>query len=366
MTEILRPFAPDWVTPPGGTIEDILEERDWTQAQLAERLGYSTKHVSQLINGKAPITEETALKLEKVLGSTARFWLEREAQYRARLAQIAEQENLKSWVPWLDELPVRELMQQGAISKCRADAKNKPGIVRDLLQFFGVASPEEWRSYYAGMEGDFRRTRQEQSDTGAILSWLRLGELEAERQDSPKYNATKFRKAVDEIRTFTVEPPEVFQPKMERLCGDAGVIFAMVPAIPCAHICGIARWVNPHRALIQLSLYGKTNDRFWFTFFHESAHILLHTQEKNAIFLDAFEGGSTIESEKEKEADRWACEFLIPPEYEQDLPHLTHKEQVIEFAGQLGIHPGIVVGRLQHESILECCHMNDLKEKFCF
>ncbi|NET54930.1 MAG: HigA family addiction module antidote protein [Symploca sp. SIO2E6] len=88
MVDIGNFFTPDWVSPPGDMIADLLEERDWTQAQLAECLGYTTKDISQLINGKAPIGEETALKLERVLGSTAGFWLNREALYRTQLAKI--------------------------------------------------------------------------------------------------------------------------------------------------------------------------------------------------------------------------------------------------------------------------------------
>lgn len=88
MTETTRSFTPDWVSPPGDTIADLLEERNWTQAHLAQLLGYTTEHISLLINGKAPIHEETALKLEKVLGSTAAFWLSREAQYQVNLARM--------------------------------------------------------------------------------------------------------------------------------------------------------------------------------------------------------------------------------------------------------------------------------------
>lgn len=362
MTELTRPFAPDWVSPPGDTIADLLEERDWTQAQLAERLGCTTKHVSQLINGKAPIGEETALKLERVLGSTAGFWLNREAQYRAQLAKIEEEERLETWTSWLDELPVKELMQQGKILKRRMVAKNKPGIVRDLLHFFGVASPEEWQSCYAGMEVSFRRTREAQSDVGAIAAWLRCGEIEAERLDCPKFNKSQFKEAVREIRTLTVLEPEEFEPKLQRLCWEAGVVFVIVPSIPRAHVSGMARWLNLHKALIQLSLYGKTNDRFWFTFFHEAAHILLH--DKKDIFLDEWDGGKKLSSQQEEEADRWASEFLIPSQYDAELPHLKSKKAVVEFAERLGIHPGIVVGRLQHDGLIDRTWMNGLKVSF--
>jgi HTH-type transcriptional regulator/antitoxin HigA len=362
MVDTLQAFSPDWASPPGDTIADLLEERDWTQAQLAERLGYTTKHVSQLINGKAPVTEETALKLERVLGSNAAFWLNREAQYRAQLAKLEEQSLLRSWVAWLDELPVKELMHQGIISKCRLDDKHKPGVVKDLLSFFGVASPEDWRKHYVGMQASFRQTRPDQCDVGAISAWLRQGEMVAEQLSSPRYNKAKFEKAVGEIRKLTVLAPEVFVPQMRQLCQDAGVVLVLVPSVPRARTSGVARWLNPHRALIQLSLYGKMNDKFWFTFFHEAAHILLHDNQKKDIFLDDFMSGETLVSQQEAEADQWAREFLIPAQHDAELPGLKSKDAVTTFAHKLGIHPAIVVGRLQYEGAILMNWMNDLKE----
>ena len=108
MTNPGMAFHPDWVSPPGETIIDLIEEKDWTQAELAQRLGFTTKHLSQLINGKATLTEDAALRLERVLGSTANFWLNREAKYRERLARIEAQQRYRSWIDWLDELPLAE------------------------------------------------------------------------------------------------------------------------------------------------------------------------------------------------------------------------------------------------------------------
>lgn len=364
MTELTRPFTPKWVSAPGDTIADLLAERDWTQAQLAERMGYTTKHISQLINGKAPITEETALKLERVLGSTASFWLNREAQYRAQLASIEEEERLKQYVPWLEELPVKDLMKQGLIDKVRMVEKNKPDVVRQMLRYFGVASPEEWRRVYAGMEVAFRRTREDQSNVGAISAWIRCGEMEAEKIECPKFSKPRFQQAVREIRTLTVLPPQKFGPRLEKLCWDAGVGLVLVQSVPGAHVSGMARWINPHKALIQLSLYGKQNDRFWFTFFHEAAHILLH--DKKDIFLDEWNNGKKLESDQEEEADAWARDFLIPPRHSHELPGLKSKDAVKAFAERIGIHPGIVVGRLQHDGIIPRDWMNKLKVSFRF
>jgi HTH-type transcriptional regulator/antitoxin HigA len=253
-------------------------------------------------------------------------------------------------------------MKQGCISKQRLEAKNKPSVVKELLQFFGVASPEEWQRFYKGMEGAFRRTQQSQSNVGAIAAWIRQGEILAEQQHCQKYNKAKFKKAVHEIRSLTVLPPEEFEPKMRRLCSEAGVALVLVPSIRGAHVSGMARWLNPHKAVIQLSLYGKLNDRFWFTFFHEAAHILLH--DRKEIFLDEWDGKTALSSKQEEEADSWSRDFLIPPKYEAELAGLRSKKKVIAFAERLGIHPGIVVGRLQHDGIIFQYWMNGLKESF--
>ncbi len=93
MNENLDRFEPKWpLPPPGDTILDILEEKNWTQAEFADRAGFTIKHASQLVRGKAAITEDTALRLERVFGGNAEFWLSREARYRkeamARMEEI--------------------------------------------------------------------------------------------------------------------------------------------------------------------------------------------------------------------------------------------------------------------------------------
>lgn len=360
MTNYEAMFTPDWVSPPGETIADLLEEKDWSQAELSKRLGYTAKHVSQLINGKVPLTDDTALRLERVLGGSASFWMSREAHYQEQLARLVARERLGSWTDWLDELPTRELMKTGAISMCRLDAKSKPAVIEELLRFFGVASPDEWRSHYAGMQVAYRRTREEQSDTGAISAWLRLGEIEAEHLEAPKYDKARFVATLRKIRALTILPPEAFEPHLRALCRAAGVALVLVPAIPRAHVSGVARWLNSHRPLIQLSLYGKSNDRFWFTFFHEAAHILLHG--KNAVFLDELVG-DRLESDQEREADEWARDALIPREYMNELSFLRSRDAVRAFADRIGIHSGIVVGRLQHDAVMPPSWMNDLKDR---
>lgn len=366
MTESATRFAPDWASPPGDTIADLLEERGWSQQELAQRLDYSEKHVSQLINGKVPLTEDAAARLASVLGAPVGFWLKREAQYREQLAVLAAKKRFAEWVDWLDELPVPEMMKLGWVEKRRRDAGTKPVIVEECLSFFGVASPDGWWARYGGLQLQFRRSRPDQCDLGAIAAWLRKGEIAAEQRTGPRYDEAKFKRALEEMRSLTVLSPEQFAPHLDALFRDSGVIFELVPAIPRAYVSGVARWLEVDRPLIQLSLFGKTNDKFWFTLFHEAAHILLHgksKKSKESVFLDD-PARQTSTSAQEREANDWAGEWLIPREFSGLLTQLTTKQAVAEFAHHLGIHPGIVVGRLQHDGIIHPSWMNDLKDSF--
>lgn len=363
MTELGTAFAPDWMLLPGASILDAAEERGWTQLELAQRLGYSEKHLSQLINGKVSLSVEAAQRLERVLGSPLDFWLALEANYQKHKARLEANALHTSWIPWLDELPLKALFDCGAIPKLRLVSKNKPRLVNECLRFFGVASPTDWRLHYESMQVCFRRSRAEQCDVAAITAWLRRGEQQAEKVRGTKYDKIRFEKKLLMARNLTREQPEIFEPQLRRLLQDAGVLLVLVPAMPRTHVSGVARWLGPTRPLIQLSLHGKTNDKFWFSFFHEAAHILLHSgnqKDKKSIFLDDPQTHHA-EDLQEHEANEWARHCLIPASEAPRLPTLKTKKAVIGFAKEMGVHPGIVVGRLQHDRLIAASCMNDLK-----
>jgi len=361
MTDKRWAYSPDEVSAPGDTLQELLSERGITQKDLAARTGRPLKTINEIVKRKAQITPETALQLERALGLPAAFWNEREAHYRGYLARIEADKKATQWLNWLDELPLKEMIEAEALPKVRLTTENRKELLDAALKFFAIASPGEWRDIYAKPQVAYRRTRKEQSDRGAISAWLRLGELQAEQCDCSVFDARKFGGALDAIRKMTVQPPEKFHSAMTRLCADAGVVVAFVPAIPRAHVSGAARWVN-RRAVIQLSLYGKMNDRFWFTFFHEAAHILLHG--RNEVFLDDLVS-NVRESDFEREANKFAAEFLIPPKFDVQLSSLTTEPEITQFAKKIEIHPGIVVGRLQHEGCLPYnTSLNYLKARF--
>lgn len=347
MTEPTLTYTPREVSPPGATLRDLMDERDWTQRELAHRLGRPIQAVNEILAGKKEITEDTALELERVLQVPAQFWLVRESQFRESLARQRSAGAAGAHLPWLEQFPLKALQAASVLPDGRLTAAFKQQLVEPLLRFFGVASPAGWQAHYDQMQVQFRRARpSRQTDVAAITAWLRMGELQASRLQLPDYSASRLTAALPAMRALSTAPADRTLPMLVRLCADAGVALVLVPALPGTHVSGVVRWLGG-RPLIQLSLLGKTNDGFWFSFFHEMGHVLKH--RSRAIYLDDAADGDTVESAEEQEANRFAADTLVPRTAQARLARLPlDAASIIDFAAEIGVHPGIVVGQLQH------------------
>jgi len=345
----------DYVTPAGETLLETLESIGMSQTELAKRMNRPFKTVNEIIRNKTAITAETALQLEQVLSIPASFWLKRELRYREFLARLAEKERLNNWIEWLKEIPIQQMMHRGWITT----STDKSQQVLEALKFFAVASPDAWQALWESKEVAYRKSTTVKSNFGAIAAWLRQGELEAREIECASYKADTFRDALISIRTLTVEPVDFFQKELVNLCANAGVAVVFVQELPNTGICGATQWLTPTKALVQLSLRYKTDDQLWFTFFHEVGHILLHG--KRQVFLEIDQKNREKE---ENEADTFASDMLIDrTEWQQFIaqPSCCTKASIEEFAKKVGIAPGIVVGRLQHDKLLPEDDYNDLK-----
>ena len=116
----------------------------------------------------------------------------------------------------------------------------------------------------------------------------------------------------------------------------------------------------PNKALIQLSIRYRYADAFWFSFFHEAAHILIHGRKE--IFVDV---DNQVVSEKEMEADKWASDFLIPPILLNDFINKMDisPNSIDKFAKKINVAPYIIIGRLCHEQYLDFSEVSDYRPK---
>ncbi len=353
--EMLNEYTPDEVSRPGETLLEVIMELGMTQAELAERTGRPRKTINEIINGIAAITPETALHLERVLGIPASFWNNRESHYREYLARKAEQERLEKEIKWVDNFPLSAMAKLGWIDNPR----DKVEKLKALLSYFGVASPESWFQMWRGRAAEYRKSKTLNSSDYALAAWLRRGELVAQDVPCEPFEERRFKAILAGLRALTRYEPSAYLLQIQKACAECGVAVVFIPELPGTRAWGATRWLSPSKALIQLSLRGKTDDQLWFTFLHECCHILKHGKREE--FIETDEGCS----DKEDEANRFAEELLIPRGSFQDFVEKGSFSgvAVLEFAYEIGIAPGIVVGRLQKEGYIPWKNLNGLKRK---
>ena len=299
--EIRNRYSPDYVSIPGETLLDTINAIGMTQVELAQRMGRPKKKINEIIAGKTAITPETALQLERVLGIPASFWNNRDSHYRESLAKEAEISHLTDQVKFSKKMPVQAMIKLGWIQY----KQDKIEQLKEILNFFSVASIKQWKNQWLTAEIAFRRSKAFKSAPEAIAAWLRYGQIIAQRLERNEYNSVRFGNVLDEIRKLTTQPPEVFQKELIKICAECGVAIAFVPELPQTRISGATYWLFK-KPVIQLTLRYKTNDHLWFTFFHEAGHIILHGRR------DVFIEEERVSDQKEKEADKFASDKLIP------------------------------------------------------
>jgi HTH-type transcriptional regulator/antitoxin HigA len=345
------------LSPPGDDILETIEHIKMSQAELADRLGKNPSKVHDLITGKEPITYTTALQLEKVLGIDAQFWLNREMNYRTKLARIMQEEEMEETKEWLKQQPIKELKLCGYIKAERPGA----AMVAEALEFYGVVNTEKWQSRYIDEHATaaYRKSEAHQTALGSIAAWLRIGELEMQKLQLPAYDKDIFKTVLEEIKELVVKQPGNFAKQLQQQCAKAGVAVVYTMCLPKAPVSGATRWFRSN-PMIQLTDRHKTNDHFWFTFFHEAGHVLLHG--KKEVFFEEFEGYKP-DNEKEEEANRFAAKQLLSDKFEDELPFKITDLDAVEIAARYNTHPAIVIGRLQHKKLLKYTFGNEHKVK---
>ncbi|MEV4991570.1 HigA family addiction module antitoxin [Pseudarthrobacter sp. LMD1-1-1.1] len=328
---------------PGEFLAEWLEEQGMSQGELARRMDVSAKHVSSLINGGS-LTAETAVKLERVTGSSAQYWLRLEAQHRADLIRLTEAKTLESEdLTFLKNVPCKELRKRGFLS---ATLANRPQLVQELMSFFRAGSVFALQERIRLPQAAYRQGQLTDSKEPIVATWLRLGELDVDQQEPlPQFSSDALRALIPEIRSLTRQPPSHFGAALVSRLGTAGVHLVYVQDIPGSATYGATWWKNEN-PVIQLSLRQKDDGQFWFTLFHEIGHVLLHAK-RHRLFVDLKNGADS--GAAEAEADRFACEVLIPKEHEHRLVSNMSLAAISDFAQEIGVSPGVVVGRLQHD-----------------
>lgn len=346
-------FQPNWSSSPGNTIYDILEEKNISLKHFADCMKAPIDFTEKLINGQILINKEIAEKLQVNLGATVDFWVNREEQYRESINRIKETEN-----SWLKELPIKDMIKFGWIEKSN-------DLLNTCLNFFKVPDIYSWKAKYPNEINTlaFRTSISFTSDQGAIATWLRQGEIITENINCKPWNKELFEETLIEIKKLTrIKSPKDFIPKLVELCANCGVAVGIVPTPSGCRASGATKFINKDRAILLLSFRYLSDDQFWFTFFHEAGHLILHN--KKSLHLEINDKDKLM-SDEEIEANTFAAEMLIPYMLHDKLKFIRgNMRKIISVATEAGVSPGIVVGQLQYLGYIDFKYLNSYKRRY--
>ena len=347
---------------PGVTLEEKLSEMGMSIKEFAIRTSKPEKTIIAVIRGRSSITTEMAVSFENVTMIPASFWLRKQLSYDEYVVRKNREAAAAASAEWMRKFPVAEMVKRGWLNTASSIEEK----VQALFSFFAISTEKAWNDYYINQELKlaFRISLVHAKDPHAMSAWLRRGEIQAANISLNKqFDEKMLRAALPRMKQLMVDDVEGFFPQLQELCAECGVKLVSTQCLPKAPISGATRWINDI-PIVQLSNRYKRYDIFWFNFFHEIGHILLHG--KKDIFL---EHAGCIENDlvKEQEADRFAANILLASNEEQEIlkSHDYSVEGIKRAASRYRTHPAIIVGRLQHCNAIDYWQDQSLLKSIC-
>jgi plasmid maintenance system antidote protein VapI len=334
-------FRPNWASAPGETIQAIISARGFSKSTLGRSLELQDAELNNLLIGQLAISSGLAKRLAAVLGSTPRFWLERDKQYHESLKtlELAAPELQR----WAQSFPVTEMVKAGWLNK---PMRNE--VAAELLAFFGVSSLDDWKEHYQARltQTKFRTSESFKNAIGSTTAWIRRGEILAEEMNCGIFNKESFGQSLSQLKLLSrEEKPGVFVPALQKECAKHGVAVVVTRCVPGCAASGATQLLENGSALLLLSARFLSDDQFWFSFFHEAGHLMLHSDE---ACVEEYGAEPTV---IEQEANAFAQELILDPLGEDQLSALGfNKFAIARFARRCNVSTGVIVGQLQHRT----------------
>lgn len=351
----------NYAVAPGEYLSEWLEETSTTQQQAADRLGCSRKLVNEIVNGRAAVSTDTALKLERLTSIPADAWLRFETQYRLDLARIRESADLAKHAPMIPKGTATYLRSIGATTA----TMRAPGrLVGDFLSFHRCGT---WEAFEAQItdasQGEYALAALTENKAGFDLvtcaTWLRAGEVSEayEQGRGYEFNADGLRAALPVLRQRAATPDTDLLGDFASILADVGVVFSMVDPPDGLPLYGMTRWIDQRVPVIQQS-GRRTRDGFiiW-TFFHELGHVLNDPRGETHI---EFKSEKERNDVAEKKANLFAFNVLFGADGMEPFSGLTSEAAIVRAARRSGVSPGVAVHQMHRKRMLPYEHGNHL------
>lgn len=355
--------AEENIAAPGAAIQHQLEARGWNQNDLAHILGVHQSVVSALVTGKRPISLEIARDLAAAFSTDLEYWLKLETDFRLFAAGPVD-EGIARRARLFEAAPVKEMIKRRWI-QATADIDL---LEKQILGFYGANSLDDLTTK---LPNALRKSSSYLKETASERFWLqRVRQLAPAAPVSAKFSDALFVKAMNKFKGLLAHPESVRH--IPKVLADAGIRFVIIENLPRTGIDGVCLWLDKFSPVIALSLFRDRMDSVWFTLFHEMDHI----KNRDGLMLppvvdsrltgeDSVSGNDRPENEQR--ADLFASTSLIPSEEMNNfiirIGPLYSKPRIAGFAQRIGVHPGIVLGQLQHRKEVDWNQNKDLVER---
>lgn len=343
MMENMNGLSLDLIVHPGETIKEILEDKNMNQEELAIRTNYSPKHISEIISGKKNISSKFANSLEYALGIPMEFWINLQGLYDKEILELSKINNIEE-----DEYLILDKLKE-VISYCHKiklinDISNKSLVILSLRRLFNINNLTSIPNLPI-QQVAFRGSKKLNVDIYVLYAWQKICEYFIKKQEIDKeFNKELLKTKYNEIKnTMFLEPNEMVC-ELKKIFAECGIAFEIVKHFTGAPVQGFIQKRNK-KVILCMTIRQSFSDIFWFTLFHEIAHLI------NDDFEDKYIDYSFVDSVEEENADNFARNTLINEEdYNKFIKNnKINISSIRKFASSQNVIPGIVIGRIQND-----------------
>lgn len=337
----------EYIIHPGETLAEAIEDREMSQHDLAVRTGMTEKHISTVINGQKNISPSFAKKLEYALGISSSFWMNLQNNYDQELLEFEELNSISK-----EELNVVKKLKDvtdvyTTIGFLQAGLKPVE-LVLDYRKIFGISNILDIPkiSYFAAYRAQIKNTN---IDPYVLYAWQRMCELLTVDITVDDVDIKKLKDKLPDIKNTMFLKPKQIPDELTGIFSQCGIAFRIVPNITGAPVQGFIKKSVNGPIILCLTLRQKFADIFWFTLFHEIAHIINGDTKRQFIDMDSLSG------EAELKADRFARNTLIDTvEYDAFVEAKGYKSriEIQKFAKSQNVKDFIVIGRLMNDKYI--------------
>jgi HTH-type transcriptional regulator/antitoxin HigA len=352
---------PEEITNPGLAIQKELDSRGWTQTDLAQILGVHQSVVSALVTGKRPISLEIARDLAAVFRTELEYWLKLETDFRLFTAGPVDS-GIARRARLFEAAPVKEMIKRRWIQA----TTEVELLEKQVLAFYGVSSFDE----ISAPPHAARKSSSYTETSSPERAWMQRARVVARMVSARKFSDERLDQAVSEFKNVMLHPESVRH--IPKMLAEAGVRFVVVEPLPKTRIDGVCLWLDKSSPIVALSLRIDQIDSVWFTLLHEVRHVKNRDGLVGPAVVDSdLIGENAVPSdqkpEAEQDADRFAANTLVSAadleNFIARVKPLYSRTKIQGFASRMGVHPGVVVGQLQHRGEIHWGHGREFQAK---